>query len=237
MTISKFEIENTFSTGKEGYDPEREAYERRLELARQQSHQAGFQEGHAQALLEIEAKTQETLGHVHEALLALFEARQATERDLEVEGVQLAHLIAKKLAANLLKKYPTEEIEKLIHDCLMSGYDEPKIVIRSSEELITSITDTIKKMMQTTGFQGELAFVPDPNLTDMDCSVQWPNGGASRDLKALEKQIQDKIERYINGPLDEVAVQPIEDNMRAEEKNISDEVDISDQNQENQNQD
>lgn len=217
MTIAKFEIETTFSTGKEGYDPERESYERKVEIVRKQAHDNGFKEGHAQALQEIEAKTQETLTLVHTALGQLFETRLEVERGLEVQSVQLAHLTAKKLVTSLVKKYPTEEIENLINECLMSGYKEPKIVIRSSEELLQSLTAKIEEMVQTTGFQGELAIIPDANLSSLDCTVEWPNGGANRNLAILEKQIQDKIEAYIQGPLDQTAVQSIEENLAIEE--------------------
>ncbi|MCK5042162.1 MAG: hypothetical protein KAR62_07700, partial [Sphingomonadales bacterium] len=157
MTITKFEIETTFSTGKEGYDPERESYERKIEIVRKNAHAAGFKEGHAQALGEIEAKTQETLGKVHVALDQLFGRRKEVEDTLEVQSIQLAHLTAKKLVASLIKEHPTQEIENLIQECLMSGYNEPKIVIRSSQELLQSITKKIEEMVQTTGFQGELA--------------------------------------------------------------------------------
>lgn len=216
MTIAKFEIETTFSTGKEGYDPERESYERKVEIVRKQAYDEGFKEGHAQALQEIEARTQEALNHIHASLNQLFEARGTVERNLEVQSIQLSYLTAKKLVPSLIKKYPTEEIENLIHECLMSGYSEPKIVIRSTEELLESLKAKIEHMVQTTGFQGELALIPDPNLTSLDCTVEWPNGGATRNLSSLESQIKTKVENYIQGPIDDVAQQTIQESLDAD---------------------
>jgi flagellar assembly protein FliH len=218
MTIAKFEIETVFSTGKEGYDPERESYERKIEIVRNEAYDLGFKEGHAKALVEIEARTEEAMGKVHVSLVELFATRQGVEKNLEVQSIQLAHLTAKKLVSNLIKKYPTEEIETLIYECLMSGYNEPKIVIRASEELLNSITDRVNKMAETTGFQGEISIISDPSFSNLDCSVEWPNGGVSRNLALLEKQIQTKIENYIEGPLDEVVIQSIEDNLATPEE-------------------
>lgn len=217
MTIAKFEIENTFSTGKEGYDPEREAFEQKIKLVEVEAHKAGFNEGHAQALKEIEAQTNEALGHLQTAVQTLFEDRQTIEKNLEDQSVQLAHLIAKKLSSSLINKYPSEEIDKLILESLTTGYKEPKITIRVSNELIEPITEKIKQMASVAGFQGELQIIADPSFTIFDCAVEWPNGGLSRKIGDLEKQIQAKVENYINGPLDDVAVQKIEEIKDTEE--------------------
>lgn len=218
MTITKFNIENTFSTGKEGYDPEREAFEQQIELVRSQAHKAGFQEGHEQALSEIESKTQEALNHLQTSLTTLYDERITIEKNIELQSVQLAHLIAKKLAASLIEKYPSEEIDKLLLESLKAGYKEPKIIIKVSMELLQSITEKMQEMVKVSGFLGEVQILGDESFTIFDCSAEWPNGGISRNIATLEKQIQAKVERYINGPLDDVAVQNIEENLAQDDE-------------------
>jgi|GEM_PF-562459 len=202
MAIAKFEIENSFSTGKEGYDPERDQRERLITHAHQQGHEEGFKAGHAQASAEIEARTAALLEQITGALGALFQDRTALEARLEAESALVAKIIGSKLALSLLKERPEAEVESLIRECLLAGYNQPKIVARVAPGMVESIESRVEEMRMAAGFVGELQIVANEEASEQDCTVEWPNGGMTRNFEGLIQEIDNRIAAYLGTPIE-----------------------------------
>jgi flagellar assembly protein FliH len=197
MAYAKFEFERAFSTGKEGFDPEREDWLNKIETARGEGHKAGLQAGHTQALGEIQAQTATLVGQLQTEASLLLTDRVALENKLRAEAITLAYLISSKLAPALISTYPMSEIENLICDCLLAGHVEPKIIIQVSERMLGPIGEQIEILRADNGYSGKISLVKNSSFGDQDCAVSWPNGGAKRDLTALSLEIKARIETFL----------------------------------------
>lgn len=243
MTITKFQFGYDFTSGPGGLNSEEAALEKKLDKIKFSSHTQGFQEGHAQALTETEARTFEALEKISLGMQDLLQQSQELTDGLKKEAASLSYAISAKLAPALLATHPTLEIEALIQDCLLSGHIEPKIIVRVGPTLGTEITKNIESIKTQTGFSGQLVLMIDQSLDEQDCRVEWPNGGAARNWKTLIQDISNKIEAYIEGPLpetefpedpeeelveepildeDEKTEQPSSENVEVEENKIHD---------------
>ena len=143
----------------------------------------------------------------------LFDARRTLEQAFEAETAVLAHTIASKLSPALMAAHPLTEIEALVRECLDACRREPRLVVRVSEALLDPLGERIERVKAGTSFTGEIVLLSDPGLGPQDCRVEWPDGGAERDMTALERTIGEVVERYVSttfeegeSPTDAVAV-------------------------------
>src|SRR5947208_2203178 len=103
--------------------------------ARMEGYAEGFAEGERSATTaatqELASATASIAGLAAQMLAGIDAARQTSER----EAVELAASVARKLAAHLLAREPTAELEALFVDCLASLEGVPHLVIRCHPDL------------------------------------------------------------------------------------------------------
>ncbi len=197
--VKKFAFETAFGDAAQAQEEARRAaLEKRIADAREEGRKQGFAAGRKQALEEIEASIAATLERVAAACRQLFAERQALEQAFEAETAVLAHAIASRLAPALMAAHPLAEIEALVRECLDACRREPRLVVRVSEALLDPLGERIERLKAGTSFTGEIVLLSDPGLGPHDCRVEWPDGGAERDMAALERAIGEAVERYVS---------------------------------------
>jgi len=193
--MSKFMFQTTFETqGGRAARPQAPAITpERLDESRAE----GFAAGHAEARREIDAVAAEALRSIADGFAGLAIAHAEAVRRIEIDSCRLAHGIAVKLAANLMRGRPLAEIESMMIEVLRERFDEPRVVLRAAEPVVEAIKERVAAIAADAGFQGAVVLLPDDRLTGGDCRLEWADGGAARDHRKLAATIDVIVERHL----------------------------------------
>lgn len=165
--------------------------------ARAEGRAEGLAEGERTATVRaaqaIALAAQNLADHTAAMNASLDDNRQATLHD----AVSLAMMIGKKLAHRLIDREPTAELESLIAECLASLDAVPHLVVRCHPELAEDIREIAQTRIATSGFNGRLVVLGDPDLALSDARLEWADGGVVRDTSALEAEIDDRITQFL----------------------------------------
>jgi flagellar assembly protein FliH len=165
--------------------------------ARMDGYAEGFAEGErsatATATQALASATASIVGLAAQMLAGIDEARQATER----EAVELAASVARKLAAHLLAREPTAELEALLIDCLASLEGVPHLVIRCHPDLADRVREVAAAHIANSGFTGRLIVMGDPDQKLSDGRIEWADGGLVRDMAAISAEVDKRIASYL----------------------------------------
>lgn len=172
-----------------------------LAALQQQARMEGYAEGYAEgersattiAAQALASASASLAGAAAQMLGGLDEARQTAERD----AVELAASVARKLAAHLLAREPTAELEALLVDCLKSLEGVPHLVIRCHPDLADGIREMAAAHIANSGFSGRLIVMGDPDLKLSDGRIEWADGGLVRDMAAISAEIDKRIASYL----------------------------------------
>lgn len=157
----------------------------------------GKEAGHAQAMADIAERTAATCAALADAVTHLMTAEASRHAQTQIEAVNMALAIARKLAPALIAAEPLAEISRVVGNCLSLGHREARILVRVAEELTDSVKHACDTAAQGQGFMGKLVILGDPALHASDCRVEWADGGCERDSASLDQEIDQIIARYI----------------------------------------
>lgn len=165
--------------------------------ARAEGRAEGLAEGERTATVRaaqaIALAAQSLADHTAAMNAALDDNRRATLHD----AVSLAMTIGRKLAHHLIDREPTAEIEALIAECLASLDTVPHLVVRCHPELAEDIREIAQARISTSGFNGRLVVLGDPDLALSDARIEWADGGVVRDTVSLEADIDSRIAQFL----------------------------------------
>lgn len=169
-----------------------------LHTARLEGFAEGKAEGRRAATGEIEATAAAALDRLASGLDAC-----RAELDLVLsaqarDAAEIAVEIGRRLAQELLAAQPLSEIEALVTHCLGELRDEPRLVVRTSEPVAEALRDRVDDLARRSGFEGRVVLLPDDALGPQDCRIEWADGGAVRELEAIEAEIADAVRRFTN---------------------------------------
>ena len=57
--------------------------------------------------------------------------------------------------------------------------------------------ETVDRMAMERGMNGRIILLGEPGMADGDCTVEWADGGVTRDYQAMLARIETAIARYI----------------------------------------
>ncbi|MEP1443945.1 MAG: FliH/SctL family protein [Hyphomicrobiales bacterium] len=167
-------------------------HELALKEAEERGRLIGLEEGKAgeEARLANEAR------RVADAAAAILAAIDGDRTQLERDSAALAFSIGKKLAGEALSRFPLDNIEALISECLGPLRTTPHLVVRLHEKDAAAITDTVGKFARESGFDGRFVVLGEPDFTPGDCRIEWADGGIIRNLDTVETEIETSFQRY-----------------------------------------
>ncbi|WP_172124069.1 MULTISPECIES: FliH/SctL family protein [unclassified Devosia] len=156
---------------------------------------AGAQNAAAMAAQTIAAAAATLATRSAEMAAALDDATANSRR----EAVELAASIGRKLALQLLAREPTAELEGLIAECMANLEGVPHLVIRCHPDIADGVRDIATAHMTTSGFNGRLIVMGDPEQRLGDGRLEWVDGGLVRDLDSISTDIDRRIAAYLEG--------------------------------------
>ena len=216
-TTAKFLFDNEFdptatedpsNAAKTRAKPKPQYTDEDLAAARGEGQKAGFELGVQHALGQIEKSAADALQRVAGHIAHLGDAHERAMVNIRVDATRLAFNIAERLAAGLIEREPLGEIENLIGECLGRLQAEPRIVIRVAETLVEPLHERIGQLSTSAGFAGKVVLIGEPQMAAGDCRVEWPDGGAERDMATLMHDVGDAVQRYLGLQAETVAALP-----------------------------
>jgi len=197
----KFQFDTSFDTGESERNerPKPAFSEAELAAARDQGFAAGHAAGIAEAATKAEAIVAGAAADIARQLADIGQTQAAALDQAARNAVSLATRVASKLAPAALKRFAAAEVEALLEQCLADLHDEPRIVLRASEQIVDALRARISEIAARSGFPGLVVLLPDDRLSGPDCRIEWADGGLERDSAALMGKIDFAIGRFLDG--------------------------------------
>lgn len=171
--------------------------EQMLIAARQSAYDQGYAEGKA----SVEARSADRLAKAADTLaaqaVAAVQALDEKQKQNLTEAIDLAASVARKLAAHLIARQPQTELIELIKECMSSLDRAPHLVVRCHPGLCDAMQSAAEKRMASSGFNGRLVVMGDPDISLGDGRLEWVDGGLVRDINAISQDINTRIAAYL----------------------------------------
>jgi flagellar assembly protein FliH len=168
-----------------------------LDAARAEGREQGRVDAIAEIAAQIETRAADTLLSLDHNVAALLAERARIADDTESQALALVRIVLQKAVPALCRKDPAAEIEALVVRCLAETLDEPRLVLRVSDQLFDTMQGRIEAMTQANGYAGKFVLLADAALADGDARVEWADGGAERDTASLVAEIDGILSRTV----------------------------------------
>lgn len=199
MAPVKFQFSTAFGTEAEQQRMARERKRREeLEAARSEGFVAGLEQGRTEMRQALEAQIAASLDRFCVAAKELFKQEEGLRHILERDAALLAHAFASRLAPALMERFPMSEVEALLRQCMEGARREARLVARVAPHLVEPLSERLDALKLESGFLGEVVMIGDESLSPQDCRIEWPDGGAERDIGRLQRVIEDVLARYLS---------------------------------------
>lgn len=176
----------------------------------------GFEAGLAQAATETATREKDlaaAMTRISEHVVRL----AATYRKLvEEQSKELAELvigISRKVAGEALDQFGTAAIEGVVERCLPLVFGKPRIAIDLSPKVMYDIEPRLRKILEESGYSGNVEFRSNDALEGYDIRVDWVQGQANRSTKTLWQEIEALLQQVPLTPnvpvIREIKVPPI----------------------------
>jgi flagellar assembly protein FliH len=171
--------------------------EEEMAKAREEGFAAGKEVGQKAAEDLLERDIARTLENVTQQLAELGKAQAEAIERRDHETIEAALTIIRKLFPSLAEAHGMVEIETIIGDCLARLRDEARVVIRVANPVLDTVNERVAGLAAKAGFEGKLVLIAQEDLQAGDVRVEWADGGAERDSKALWAEIDSVLARAI----------------------------------------
>ena len=207
---AKFDFDNEFTPGAPHPDDDPHAFtdpadipaysQNQLDAALAASRNEGAVEASDEATRNADAVANQTLAAIEVQFARLGTFQDSFVKTIHSDAVELALVIGQKLARSLMAKEPVAEVEALVLEMLQQHSEigsTPRIVVRVHPVVEPKISARIEALKNNVAFTGEVTILPAEGLGPTDCTVEWSEGGAVRNLKQLEDEVTNTVRRYL----------------------------------------
>jgi len=161
--------------------------------AEAEAHARGIQEGLVQAESQIQGRLAAALNHLAEAATALLARADAHEAEREAQAVEVAVLIARKVAGEALDAAPLASIGEAARAALQHLRGVPHLVVRVHDGLVEEAETLVKRLARERGYEGRLVVLGDPDMHAGDARIEWADGGIVRERARIEAAVADAL--------------------------------------------
>ncbi|MEE7464274.1 flagellar assembly protein FliH [Methylobacterium fujisawaense] len=180
-----FLFETDFRSGR----PSAEALRAAETAARSEAeaHARGMQEGRVQAEAQVQGRLADAMTR-----LALAAAGLIAQAD-EAQAVEVAMLIARKVAGDALDAAPLAGIGEAARTALQHLRGVPHLVVRVHDGLVEEAETLVKRLARERGYEGRLVVLGDPDMAAGDARIEWADGGIVRERARIEAAVLDAL--------------------------------------------
>ncbi len=194
---AKFNFELDFQPDGNGLASMPRAYrEEDLDAARSEGHAAGYTAGQGDAAVRTEQEIKAVLENVATSCRTILDTLDAETDRLRREAADLALTVAGKLTHALMAREPLVEIEALLDEALSHLSGAPRVTILVNDLWIDRIEPRLAEIAAAKGFEGRMVVLGSPEVSLVDCRIEWQGGGLARDSRAMHREIKEIVERH-----------------------------------------
>jgi len=162
-----------------------------------QAEQSGFargvQEGRLQAEGQAQARLADAMTRLALSAAGLLASADAREAEREAQAVELAMLIARKVAGDALEAQPLIGIGEAARTALQHLRGVPHLVVRVHDSLVDEAETLVKRLARERGFEGRLVVLGDPETLPGDARIEWADGGVVRERARIEAAVAEAL--------------------------------------------
>ncbi len=162
-----------------------------------QAEQSGFargvQEGRLQAEGQAQARLSDAMTRLALSAAGLLASADAREAEREAQAVELAMLIARKVAGDALDAQPLIGIGEAARTALQHLRGVPHLVVRVNDSLVDEAETLVKRLARERGFEGRLVVLGDPETLPGDARIEWADGGVVRERARIEAAVAEAL--------------------------------------------
>ena len=171
-----------------------------LAAAREDAYRQGHAAGSQEAAQASETAAAQALDAVMERITALMARWSELEDAGRRESLHLALILVAKMFPALAEREGLPEIEKVLADCLARMREEPRLVVRVPGLVIDRLRERFEKLTERAAFEGKLVLLEDPSAGASDVLVEWPDGGAERNLERQWHEMEKILSHSLHRP-------------------------------------
>lgn len=190
-TAKPFLFETDFRSGRPSAEARRAA-----DLAAQaeaEAHARGLQEGRVQAEAQVQGRLADAMTRLALAAAGLLAEADARDAEREAQAVEVAVLIARKVAGDALDAAPLAGIGEAARAALQHLRGVPHLVVRVHDSLVEQAETLVKRLARERGYEGRLVVLGDPELPAGDARIEWADGGIVRDRARIAAAVLDAL--------------------------------------------
>jgi flagellar assembly protein FliH len=195
---TKFLFENDFAPRAAGAKQATDEHLVKLKEAEDAAFKRGLQQGAIEGRAEVERRVGATVERIAAAMTTLDKKLNAVETKIEIEAVEVAVAVAKKLTPQLLAQQPLTEISALATECFRNLVKCPHVVVRVNEALHETARAKLDEIVHQCGPETRLVVLAEPEIPIGDCRIEWADGGIERDTAAISEAIDQAVTRYVS---------------------------------------
>ena len=160
-----------------------------LAEASAEAHARGVQEGRAQAEAQAQARLSDALTRLSLAAAGLLAQSDARDAEREAQAIDVAVLLARRVAGEALDARPLATIGEAARAALRHLRGVPHLVVRVHDSLVGEAEALMKALARERGYEGRLVVLGEPDLFPGDARIEWADGGIVRDRTRIESTI------------------------------------------------
>lgn len=161
----------------------------------------GFAEGREQALREaaqsMELRLTEAFESVGGRLDEIISGTQAAHAAAGRDATAIAVAISRRMVPELYRRNAASEIELTVANVLSRVLETGQLTVHTAEDLADPLRDRIAALAEARGIGDHVRIAVDPTLTEGDCRIEWPGGGAERTGTTLWGEIEAIVEKNL----------------------------------------
>jgi flagellar assembly protein FliH len=162
----------------------------------------GFAAAQAAAKAEADQHAAAALERIAASLTALNASLAAIETRIEIEAIEVAVAVARKLAPALVAREPLAEISALATDCFRQLVASPHVVVRVNEAMHAAAREALEEIIRRLALESRLVILAEPDIAPGDCRIEWADGGIIRDSHATTAAIEQAVMRYVGARIE-----------------------------------
>ena len=164
--------------------------EAELERARRDSLAKGREEAAAEAEASRERRVADLLQTISREFSTLFAAEDLRNAQYEAESVRLTLATLQRLVPAMNQKYGLSEIQRVITEVLESQREMAVIKMEVHPDYVETIHEHVKRVLKQANISGNCTVTGNQTLGPGDCRMNWENGGAIRESRAVAEDIE-----------------------------------------------
>ena len=153
----------------------------------------GLQEGRVQAEAQVQGRLADAMTRLSLAAAGLLAQADAREAEREAQAVEIAVLVARKVAGDALDAAPLAGIGEAARAALQHLRGVPHLVVRVHESLVEAAEALVKRLARERGYEGRLVVLGDPETALGDARIEWADGGIVRERARIEAAVGEAL--------------------------------------------